>query len=130
VRVFDPLGVRADQKTKPISAWIYRYNLTQPLASERIGIEAYGDSVTVTNPQDGNKVVVPLTREEREEASRRIGETALALLGDKWPLDTAKGEYADKLAEEIKNTFTRLKTAETNRLKMQILTDPERIPKK
>jgi hypothetical protein len=118
-RVFDPLNVRFGADANPIDAWIFRYNHIQPTSTDRIGIEVPDDEISITIPGERKPRKIALTPKERAESIKRIGERAKAFLMQlDWDVRTASGEDADTKAKLIKDTFTKLKTEETERLKV------------
>lgn len=118
-RIFDPFNVRTGGKIRPIDAWIFRYNASQPDSSQRIGIEPLGDEVTITVPGETKPHKIALTAQEHAEAIRRIGQAAQSFLGDDWDWKTATAPDAAQRADLIKDTFTTLKRQETERLKIE-----------
>lgn len=118
-RILDPLNVTFGGKVRPISAWIYRYNLMQPRSKDRIGIEPYQDEINVTFPGQRNPTKIALTPEEVAAANRNIGKAALAILGNDWDWRTTGDESATQKADQIRDVFTKLKRNETQRIKME-----------
>ncbi len=122
-RIFDPLNVRFGGNVKPIDAWMFHYNHSQPDSSLRLGIEAPSDEVTINVPGETKPRKIALTAAEHAQAIQNIGTAALEILGEDWDWRTASGPDATQKAELIKDTFTKLKRQETERLKAEKLAE-------
>lgn len=130
-RVFDPLNVRFGGKINPIDSWVFHYNMAQPDSSLRIGIESPDDIVQIHIPGEPKPRNVYLTAAEHEESIKNIGQAAAEYLsGMDWDWKTAKKPDAYDKAQMIKATFTKLKTMETKRLKVEKFEQAMKMPEK
>jgi hypothetical protein len=122
-RVLDPTNTRFGGEVKAIDAWIFRYNHMQPDSKQRIGIEAPDDQITITVPGERTPRKIALTPAEHAQAIKNVGSAALEMLTsmDDWDWKTATGPDAADKAKLITDTFTKLKTEETKRIKAEKL---------
>jgi hypothetical protein len=95
----------------------------QPSSSQRIGIEAPDDQVTIKVPGEDRPRKIALTPAEHAQAISNIGQAALEILTDMddWDLGTTNGPEAVQKAERITDLFTKLKRNETVRIKAEKL---------
>jgi hypothetical protein len=121
LRIMDPTNVRFGGDIAPIKVWQYHYNASQVDSSQRISIEAPEDQLQIQIPGEKKPRIIALTPSERAERIKNVGKAAKEILTDAadWDWRTVNGPDAADKAKLITDTFTKLKTEETKRLKMK-----------
>lgn len=113
--VIDPTRMARLPDAAPLDRYLFRYNATVK-PEERIGIAAL-DNHVVARSKDGKQVKLPITPQERQEATARAAERAVKFLGSGWESKPLSKDGA----ERIKEIFGKFQKMETERLRQEKL---------
>jgi hypothetical protein len=106
-RIFDPSNAQVNPQADPIDRWIFRWNQQAADSDEQISIQPIFDRITLTVPGEKKPQVIPLTRDEWQQANREAGQMARKMLGDGWdqrPLDQQTAEIISKTVRDAQRT--------------------------
>jgi hypothetical protein len=122
-RIFDPSNAQVNPQADPIDRWIFRWNQQAADSDEQISIQPIFDRITLTVPGEKKPQVIPLTRDEWQQANREAGQMARKMLGDGWdqrPLDQQTAEIISKTVRDAQRTVRA-------NLRVKILSAPDRL---